>query len=165
MAITQKRRTGATGLRHKLGLTQRCPPGEVLRAPYRRRFSSSVVKSGYNVHRKNKTYRIYPKPRTTTVKAVCIKDRGLPGKGPRSGTGIGTLKKGDLSRYGYNYHKDVKERHEALLKAMSVYGPLTVYHKLDAIVKYTVRTAPKAHMIFKHDRDWVYKNFPMKKRV
>ena len=161
--VQTRKRTGATVLRKRLGLTKRCPPGHVLRIPYRRRFSNTVKKSGYNVHRKNKTYRVYPKASSMIVKAACIKDRGLPGKGPRSGTGIGLLKKGELSRYGYNYHKETKERHDALLKAMEVYGPLSVYHKLDAITKYTMRTAPNAHSVFMADRDWVYQNFTMKK--
>jgi hypothetical protein len=158
------RRNGSlTGTRERLGLTKRCPSGYILRAPYKRRFSSTLKKSGYNVHRKNRTYRVYPKAGSTLVKASCIKDRGLPGKGPRSGKGIGPLKKGELSRYGYNAHKSESERHSALRKAMEMYGPLNVYRKLDAITKYTVRTAPDAHKVFKADRDWVFKNYPMKK--
>lgn len=157
-----RRNSGLTGTRAKLGLTKRCPPGYLLRAPYKRKFTSSVKQSGYNVHRKNKTYRIYPKAGSVLVKASCIKDRGLPGKGPRSGRGI-TLKKGELSRYGYNAHKNEDERHAALRKAMKVYGPLSVYHKLDAVAKLTLRTAPEAHKVFKADREWVQKNFTMKK--
>jgi hypothetical protein len=157
-----RRNSGITGTRAKLGLTKRCPPGYVLRAPYKRKFTSSVKQSGYNVHRKNKTYRIYPKAGSVLVKASCIKDRGLPGKGPRSGRGI-TLKKGELSRYGYNAHKSEEERHSALRKAMKVYGPLSVFRKLDAVAKLTLRTAPEAHKVFKTDREWVQKNFTMKK--
>jgi hypothetical protein len=164
MAYTRKR-TGVTALRRRLGTSKNCPPGQILRAPYRRRFSNTIKQRGYNVHRKNRTYRVYPKASTTIVQAACVKDRGLPGKGPRSGRGIGTLKKGELARYGYNYHKSTEERHAALRKAMDVYGPLSVYHKLDAITKYTVRTAPKAHEVFRADRDWVYRNFPMKKNA
>jgi hypothetical protein len=158
-----RRNTGLTGTRARLGLTKKCPAGYILRAPFKRKFSSTLKKSGYNVRRGSKTYRVYPKSGSTLVKAACIKDRGLPGKGPRSGKGIGPLKKGELSRYGYNAHKSETERHSALKKAMEVYGPLSVYHKLDAVAKYTIRTAPDAHKVFKADRDWVYKNFPMKK--
>ena len=96
------------------------------------------------------------------VKATCIKDQGLPGKGPRSGRGI-TLKKGELSRYGYNAHISKEERHSALRNAMKVYGPLSVYRKLDAVAKLTIRTAPEAHAIFKADRNWVQTHFEMKK--
>jgi len=163
--MNTRRTSGLKGLRSRLGLTKKCPPGYILRAPYKRRFSSTTKHSGYNVQRGNKTYRVYPTASSVLVKAGCIKDRGLPGKGPRSGKGIGPLKEGELSRYGYNAHRSEEERHEALKKAMKVYGPLSVYRKLDAVAKYTLRTAPEAHRIFKADRDWVYKNFPMKKNA
>ncbi len=156
------RRSGIKGTRQKLGLTKRCPPGYVLRAPYKRGFKSITKKSGYNVHKGNKTIRVYPTARSVVVKASCIKDRGLPGKGPRSGKGIGSLKKGELSRYGYSAHDSTEERHKALRKAIQVYGPLGVFRKLDAITKYTQRTAPEAHRIFKADRTWVQKNFTLR---
>jgi hypothetical protein len=160
--MAKTRRNGLSGTRAKLGLTKRCPPGYILRAPYKRKFSTSTKEAGYNVHRGNKTYRAYPKASSVLVKAACIKDRGLPGKGPRSGRGI-TMKKGELSRYGYNAHISEEARHAALRRAMKVYGPLSVYHKLDAVAKLTLRTAPEAHKIFKADREWVQTHFEMKK--
>jgi hypothetical protein len=161
--MNTRRNIGLKGIRSRLGLSKKCPPGYILRAPYKRQFSTTTKRSGYNVQRGNKTYRVYPTASSVLVKAGCIKDKGLPGKGPRNGKGIGTLKKGELARYGYNAHKSEEERHEALKKAMKVYGPLSVYRKLDAVTKYTMRTAPDAHRIFKADRDWVFKNYPMKK--
>ncbi len=156
------RRSKIKGTRQKLGLTKRCPPGYVLRAPYKRGFKSLTKKSGYNVHKGNRTIRVYPTARSVLVKASCIKDRGLPGKGPRTGKGIGSLKKGELSRYGYSAHNSTEERHKALTKAIQVYGPLGVFRKLDAITKYTQRTAPEAHRVFKADRAWVQKNFTLR---
>lgn len=153
---------GITGTRLKLGLTKKCPHGYILRAPYTRKFKTSTKQSGYNIHRKGKTFRVYPKSGKTVVKAACIKDRGLPGKGPRSGKGITLKRQGDLARYGYNAHKTQQERHIALKKAIEVYGSLSVFRKLDAIAKLTMRTAPEAHHIFKADRNWVQKNYPMK---
>lgn len=157
-----ERRSGLKGTRSRLGLTKQCPPGYILRAPYRRGFKSITKKSGYNIHKGSKTIRVYPTARSTIVKATCIKDRGLPGKGPRSGKGIGSLKKGELSRYGYSAHGSTEERHKALVEAIKVYGPLSVFRKLDAITKYTQRTAPEAHRIFKEDRAWVQKNYPLR---
>jgi hypothetical protein len=153
---------GLTGIRSKLGLTKKCPPGYILRAPYTRKFKTNTKKSGYNIHRKGKTFRVYPKSGKTVVKASCIKDRGLSGKGPRQGKGITIKREGDLARYGYNAHKSMKDRHESLKQAITVYGSLSVFRKLDAIAKLTLRTAPDAHKIFKADRDWVQKNYPMK---
>lgn len=162
--LNTRRNSGLSGTRAKLGLTKRCPSGQILRAPYRRRFSSSTKEAGYNVRRGNRTYRVYPKAGSVLVQATCIKNRGLPGKGPRSGKGI-TMKKGELSRYGYNAHKSEEERHTALRKAIKVYGPLNVYRKLDAVAKLTKRTAPEAHKVFTADRQWVQTHFEMKKNA
>jgi hypothetical protein len=93
------------------------------------------------------------------VKSACIKDRGLPGKGPREGKGIGKLDKGKLSKYGYSYHDPWFKRHESLKKAIKAYTALDVYHKLDAVAKYTTRTAPQASRVFAEDRDWVRSKF------
>jgi hypothetical protein len=160
--MAKTRRNGLSGTRARLGLTKRCPPGYIRRAPYKRRFAYSTKKSGYNVHRGRTTYRVYPKASSVLVQSSCIKDRGLPGKGPRSGRGI-TVKKGELSRYGYNAHLSEEARHAALRRAMKVYGPLSVYRKLNAVAQLTKRTAPEAHKIFKTDREWVQKHFEMKK--
>lgn len=160
--MAKTRRNGLSGTRERLGLTHRCPQGYIRRAPYKRKFSQTTKQSGYNVHRGRVTYRVYPKASSVLVKASCVKDRGLPGKGPRSGRGI-TVKKGELSRYGYNAHMSEEARHTALRRAMKVYGPLSVYRKLNAVAQLTKRTAPEAHKIFKTDREWVQKNFEMKK--
>jgi hypothetical protein len=160
--MVKTRRNGLSGTRARLGLTRHCPKGYIMRAPYKRKFSQTTKHSGYNVHRGRVTYRVYPKASSVLVKASCVKDRGLPGKGPRSGRGI-TMKKGELSRYGYNAHISEDARHAALRKAMKVYGPLSVYRKLDAVAKLTLRTAPEAHKVFKDDREWVQKHFEMKK--
>ena len=56
------------------------------------------------------------------VKAACIKDRGLPG----SENVIGPLRKGDLSKYGYNIKKSEADRHAALKKAIEEYTALGV---------------------------------------
>jgi hypothetical protein len=100
------------------------------------------------------------------VEARSIKDRGLPGKGPRSGKGIGPLRKGELSSYGYSFRSSDSQRHEALRKAVDEYGALSVFHKLDAIAKLTLRTSPKAHRVFAEDKDWIYNKFgPLKAPV
>lgn len=152
------------GLREKLGLTKKCPPGKILRAPYKRYFSRSTKEQGYSVHKQNRSYRIYPKVTGVLVKAACVEDRGLPGKGPREGEGFAKLRKGELSKFGYNAHKSEEERYKALKKAIDQYGALEVYHKLDAIAKLTKRTAPEASRIFVHDREWVRKSYPLKSR-
>jgi hypothetical protein len=107
------------------------------------------------VRRKGKLYTIRPTARSIHVPAGCIKDRGLPGKGPRSGEGFGKLRKGDLIKYGYQYRLSDALRHRALKKAIKQYGKTTVFHKLNAVAKLSKRTAPNASDIFSRDRNWV----------
>jgi hypothetical protein len=160
--LSAKRHQRLKGVRGRLGLTKKCPSGYILRAPFKRKFSSTVKNQGFNVHKKNKTYRVYPTAHSVLVKAACIKDKGLPGKGPVSGEGIGPLHKGELTAYGYNVHKTEQERQEDLKKAIEVFGALGVYRKLDAVAKLTKRTAPEASHIFTKDRQWVKANYPLK---
>lgn len=132
-----------------------CPPGYILRKGYTRKYRSAVAQSGFTVRRKGKLYTIRPTSRSIHVPASCIKDRGLPGKGPRSGKGFGQLRKGDLIKYGYQYRLSDALRHRALKKAIQQYGRTSVFHKLDAIAKLSKRTAPNASDIFARDRAWV----------
>jgi hypothetical protein len=40
---------------------------------------------------------------------------------------------------------------------MKAYGTTSVYHKLDAVAKLSVHTAPDASITFAKDREWVRK--------
>jgi len=95
-------------------------------------------------------YTVHPKTDPVYIPASCVKTRGP------AGTKIfGKLRKGDLIKYGYQYRLADRLRHKALEKAISVYGALNVYHKLDAVAKLSVKSAPDAHKIFVQDRDWI----------
>lgn len=132
-----------------------CPKGYILRKGYTRRYRSSVAKSGFTVRRKGKLYTVRPGTRSIHVPAGCIKDRGLPGKGPASGKSFAKLRKGELIKYGYQYRLSDALRHRALKKAIEQYGATSVFHKLDAVAKLSKRTAPDASDIFSRDRNWV----------
>ena len=140
-----------------------CPKGYILRKGYTRKFRQSIATSGYTVRRKGKVYTVRPKVSTIKVQPGCIKDRGLPGKGPVEGEGIGKLRKGELVKYGYQYRLSDSLREKALKKAIKSYGALAVYHKLDAVSKLSVRTDPDASKIFARDRDWIRDNFTISK--
>jgi hypothetical protein len=140
-----------------------CPKGYVMRKGYTRKYRESLATSGFTVRRKGKLYTVRPKKNTIYVPPACIKNRGLPGKGPLEGDGIGKLRKGDLIKYGYQYRLSDALRHKALKKAINQYGALTVYRKLDAVGKLSVRTAPDASDIFLKDRNWVRENYDIKK--
>lgn len=137
-----------------------CPPGQILRKAYVRKYSKTIRNKGYTVRRGDQVYRAYPSGEGTVVKAACVKDKGLAGKGPEA---ITPLRRGELRKYGYIYRNPALERKEALRKAVKAYGALGVYRKLDAVAKLAKRTAPKAAKIFRDDRDWVRKRFgPLK---
>jgi len=137
-------------------MVQDCPPGYILRKGYTRKFSKNVKSNGFTVRRKGTLYTVRPKANEITVAASCIKDRGLPGKGKNS---IGKLRKGELIKYGYQYRLSDANRRKALEKAIKQYGVLSVYRKLDAVAKLSVRTAPDASKIFSKDRNWIRDNF------
>jgi hypothetical protein len=138
-----------------------CPKGYIMRKGYTRRFRPNVKQTGFTVRRKGTIYTVRPKANTIKVDAGCIKNRGLPGKGPREGEGIGKLRKGELIKYGYQYRLSDSLRHSALKKAIKRYGALSVYRKLDAVSKLSLRTAPDASKIFGIDRNWVRSNYEL----
>ena len=141
-----------------------CPEGYIMRKGYTRKFRPSVKTTGFTVRRKGTVYTVRPKANTVKVPPACIKNRGLPGKGVREGEGIGKLRKGELIKYGYQYRLSDSLRQAALKKAIKRYGALSVYRKLDAVAKLSVRTAPDASNIFVKDKNWVRENFELKEK-
>jgi len=123
--------------------TRSCPTGKILRASYTR-----GTRKGKRV----------------SVPEQCIRDVGAPGKGFRDGPGIGPLRKGELSKFGYENVAKLSEkaRHAALTKAVEAYGSLTVWRKLNAVAVYTRRISPASSQIFKADMDWIRIKFGIK---
>ncbi len=121
----------------KLDRTVRsCPAGMILRAPYVR-----YTQRGTHVQ----------------VPSACISDVGSPGKGFRGGPGIGPLKQGNLTRFGYKKISGMSQeaRRTALQQAVDAYGSLTVWRKLNALSIYTRRTSPATSRAAKADMDWI----------
>jgi len=113
--------------------------GYIRRAAYTRK-----LKSGKRVH----------------VDVGLIRNVGLPGKGyrgPNGGPGIGPLREGELSQFGYSnvVKKSAKARRAALKKAVAKYGSLSVRRKLQAVATYTKRTSPNASKTFTADIAWI----------
>ncbi len=84
------------------------------------------------------------------VKATCIKDQGLKGKGPKL---IPKLESGTL--HNYHYNKSDLSRHRALLKSSRNSDYNTVIRKLNAISILTKNTIPKASKTYKKDMHYV----------
>ncbi len=146
----------------KRGGANACPKGYIMRKGYTRRFKSSVKNSGFTVRRKGKVFTVRPKAGSIHVDAGCIRNRGLPGKGPKEGEGFGKLRKGELVKYGYQYRLSDSLRQSALKKAIKRFGPLSVYRKLDAVAKLSKRTAPDASVVFARNRNWIRDNYELK---
>jgi hypothetical protein len=141
----------------------RCPPGKVARHGYVRRFGATVMRKGYTVKKASgKEYHIKPEKKSVYVKPSCIKDRGNPlVNAPGPGEAIGPLRKGELKKHGYVYLKHRNERHSALRRAIKEFGPLGVYHKLDAIAKLSKHSVPEASRVFKDDREWLKRHYEL----
>lgn len=86
---------------------------------------------------------------TSVHPTTCVRGYKGPGKG------IGKLKKGALSRYGYGTSKTARSRHIALNAAVKHDGALTVYRRLNALSTYTKRTAPATSKTARADRAYV----------
>jgi len=100
--------------------------------------------------------------KTVRVSAGLIRNVGKPGKGLIGPNGvkvpgIGPLREGELSQFGYSnvVKKSAKARRAALKKAVSRYGSLSVRRKLQAVATYTKRTSPNASKVFLADIAWI----------
>jgi len=150
---------GKTAIRKSL----KCPPGKIQRRGYVRKFATTVRRKGYTVRKASgQVYRIYPDKEDVYVKPSCVKDPGLPGKGPASGKGFSILRKGELKKYGYVYDESEEKRHTALKQAEKEFGALGVYRKLDAVAKLSKRTVPEAARVFAKDREWIKSKYELK---
>jgi hypothetical protein len=134
------------------------------RKAYVRKYSTAVRRQGFTVRKPSGAkYRVIPTGQNIVVKSKCVKDMGLPGKGPRSGKGIGPMHKGELAQKGYSVKDSTVRRRGALEKAVNAYGALGVYRKLDAVGKLTTRTTPTLSKRFTNDRNWVKQKYgPLK---
>ena len=126
-----------------------CPKGTTLRKSYTRIFRNSTVKQGYTVRRKGTLFVVHPRTKPVRVPAHCVRSRKA------LSTQIGSLRKGDLLQFGYQYRLSDAKRHKALKKAIEHFGATSVFHKLDAVAKLSVTSAPDASVIFSRDRNWV----------
>ena len=78
--------------------------------------------------------------------------------------GIGPLKSGELSRFGYDHviTMTVQARRAALDKAVAAYGALSLFRKLNALYVYTRNSSPPSSAIFLMDRNWVRSSYSFK---
>ena len=123
------------------GNTKQCPPGETLRKAY---------------------VRVSTKGTRKLIKAACITKRGAPER--ITTRGIGPLRKGELSKYGYVAINNLSEhtRHAALSKAVEEFGSLSVWKKVNVLYIFTKNTNPELSAKYNADRNWIKKKFGLK---
>lgn len=94
----------------------------------------------------------YTKKSGVRVKAICIEDKGKPGKG----TKIFTLTSNVLAPYGYEHVKDLtkEKRHTALNKAIKDMKPLSVFRRLIALSTLN-KSDDSLYKLFREDADYV----------
>ena len=140
LKLTRKRFRGVRKAKRTL---RNCPTGYIKRAAFMR-----YTKSGKH----------------SLVPEQCIRNIGAPGKGYKSGPGIGALRKGELTKHGYVNVSEMSEsaRHAALESAIAEFGSLGVWRKLNAVHVYTRRLSPVVSKIFKADMDWIRNKFGIK---
>ena len=73
--------------------------------------------------------------------------------------GIGALRKGDLTQFGYHTNLAADKRRSALKKAVEKYNALSVFRKLNVVYIYNKIRSPKSSMIFFMDRNWIKRTF------
>jgi hypothetical protein len=151
-------------------MTRRCPEGYVYRKAYTRRFHTKTRVKGFSVQRKDGTrYKIYPKQKTATVKASCIREKSTERRGhKRSSRSPGLsmnssecqkLRRGELFKYNYQYRLPVTARRLALKKAIIDQGPIRVFKKLSLASKCAKGVKPSAANVFAEDASYVEDNY------
>jgi hypothetical protein len=141
-------------------LTQKkCPSGYTYRRGYTRKLKNETKREGFTVRRDGKLFTVKPKKSLISVPAKCV-----PIKKKSTGKmSVGSLRKGNLIKFGYSYRLPDSSRRKALKKAIEAYGATGVYKKLETASKLAMKTAPDASIIFSKDRDWVYSHYMMGK--
>ena len=82
------------------------------------------------------------------------------GKGRRTRKNlIGPLRKGLMTRMGYNVTAKAKSRRRAVDRAVKKYGKLSTLRKLNAVAVYTRRTSPVKSRKFKSDVKYIQKKY------
>lgn len=125
---------------HRRSRSSSCPPGMIRRKGYTRRSKSGK--------------------RTRTL-STCIKDQGYPGKGKK----IFTLKKGELTQFGYETFASPESRHRALKKSVEAVGYKPTVLRLNAL-RVLEKNRPFLHKRYTDDMKWVQDhmgNFALRK--
>ena len=125
---------------------KRCPKGSISRVSYSYRKKSLGG-------------------RKIKVHSSCMRSKGLRSRGKKTRRVLPSLKKGSLTRYGYNVHETKEMRHKALKKALKIYGYASLVRKLNAVKLLTKNTSPSNSKIYGQDINYLQNMRKSKRRT
>jgi len=127
--------------------------GRIRRKGYvAKRKSQTIYVKGTSKH---KSYTRKLSKKSIRVKSSLIKDRGLPGKGPK----LWSVRKGGLRNFGYSTSDSASQRHAALERAIAKNGATATERRLIAISNYNKRTSPRTHKIMREDITYIHNKY------
>lgn len=132
-------------------MTSKCPKGTIRRKAYTRK---GYTRRAYR--RKDGTRVKKSTVKKSRVPSSCIRDLGKEGKGKR----LFTLKKGDLTKFGYSLKHDASTRRYALKRSMSMFSRNKLIKKLNALYILQKNTNPMYAKRARADMKWVQQQKP-----
>lgn len=125
-------------------MVKSCSKGEILRKGY--------VRKAYT--RSDGTF-----VKSKRIAAVCVPDKGKPGKTKASEKVLPKPKKGGLGKYGYHNIKTTgtAKRRAALTSAVKDEGYAPIVRRLNLIANYNKNSDPRVHALMRSDMAWMKK--------
>ena len=121
-----------------------------------KRYSRKKCKSR-SISRRSYKYIKKSTGKEVKIRATCVKSRSLRSRGINPKKVLPSLKGGSLTQYGYKLHISSSARHEALKKALEVYGYSRLIKKLNAVRLLNENAHPKNAKIYDSDMKYVRK--------
>lgn len=136
-----------------IGGLPEAPKGKIWRAGY--------TKKAYTMVRDGKKIKV----KSSKVAPSLVKDKGKPGKTPKSKKVLPKLEKNVLGKYGYHdvKHMSSVERHDALKKAVKAKGVRKTYGHIIVAASYVKNTSPSTYKKMRSDVKWMHKKYYSKK--
>jgi len=107
-----------------------------------------------SIRRRKFTYFRKSTGKRVTVRASCVKSKGLRARGKRPKAILPPLKKGTLGKFGYTTKSSQKDRRTSLKRAARSLGKATVIRKLNAVGVLTKNTGPRVSQTVRADMRW-----------
>lgn len=141
------------------GSRHSCPPGQIKRVAYdkkgheRKSYSRKSYSRGSKRIPSTKVKGSFVSK--THVPETCVKDRGAPGKGPKTLPPLGD--EISLRKFGYDTDKSMSDRHKSLDKAAKAHSYYKVLKRLNLAANY--QADEKAKNAMRSDVNYLSKKY------